>query len=541
MDPSSSSYPRLAGPFAAQDLDPVFTQTNPVYDLTGEDSSDDDDDDLSDDEDGHTIPDFDPDDEERLAELEEDYDREDEEDEDEDDDDDDEEEEAEEDAVDAYLRHVEEQRQREDTQRFSRQQSLAQVPSTMNESPQSTTSSQPDRKRRWTAGSDDPYRSTETGRGFDGPSSSRAANTSAPRMTTVQTQPSVAGVSANLVPQFGQPSLPQSTFASPTQYPNPNPRPDSALPSIGRMHSGSRAQSFRTEDWTPGPPRWQPDAEVASCPICHRPFGLFYRKHHCRKCGRVVCANCSPHRITIPRQFIVQPPGTPNNQSTPITPLGQDGNRIDFVDLTGDDNGAPTTPNRYSHGLPQTPQQDINSFNPALGGGEEVRLCNPCVPDPNPEPPPNYRSLSDENTARPWLGSTGTWSGSQSTPWSSSVFNPTPPLSRDFGAIGAIGPPSNTSNPDGRLFPSNRHSLGSSSGLFGLGDPSATPGRSWFEDTAMARQRAMASGSPAGRSGTMLRSAGQGLATGLEPPGYQASVGGYRNQVRISCKLSIGS
>jgi len=28
--------------------------------------------------------------------------------------------------------------------------------------------------------------------------------------------------------------------------------------------------------------------------------------------------------------------------------------------------------------------------NPALGGGEEVRVCNPCVPDPNYSPPPHY-------------------------------------------------------------------------------------------------------------------------------------------------------
>ncbi|KAF2748518.1 hypothetical protein M011DRAFT_400799, partial [Sporormia fimetaria CBS 119925] len=48
-------------------------------------------------------------------------------------------------------------------------------------------------------------------------------------------------------------------------------------------------------------PRWQPDSEVDACPVCERQFSFFYRRHHCRKCGRVVCANCSPHRITIPR------------------------------------------------------------------------------------------------------------------------------------------------------------------------------------------------------------------------------------------------
>lgn len=107
-------------------------------------------------------------------------------------------------------------------------------------------------------------------------------------------------------------------------------------------------------------PRWQPDAEVTNCPICGVVFNFWYRKHHCRKCGRVVCASCSPHRITIPRQFIVRPPESSHFSEHSPTPPRQ------IVDLTEED-------------LP-------SNLNPALGGGEEVRLCNPCVPDPNPNP-----------------------------------------------------------------------------------------------------------------------------------------------------------
>ncbi|EAT92095.1 hypothetical protein SNOG_00600 [Parastagonospora nodorum SN15] len=73
-------------------------------------------------------------------------------------------------------------------------------------------------------------------------------------------------------------------------------------------------------------PSWQPDAEVSQCP------------------------------------FIVHPPTE---------------SLSNFVDLTGDDddnNMSPFGPLR----------------NPALGGGEEVRVCNPCVPDPNYGPPPQY-------------------------------------------------------------------------------------------------------------------------------------------------------
>lgn len=37
-------------------------------------------------------------------------------------------------------------------------------------------------------------------------------------------------------------------------------------------------------------PRWQPDAEVTYCPICHTQFSFFVRKHHCR----LVCLRWTP-------------------------------------------------------------------------------------------------------------------------------------------------------------------------------------------------------------------------------------------------------
>jgi rabenosyn-5 len=43
---------------------------------------------------------------------------------------------------------------------------------------------------------------------------------------------------------------------------------------------------------------WEEDAKVLKCPFCHQEFGSWsFRRHHCRLCGRVVCAdprtNCS--------------------------------------------------------------------------------------------------------------------------------------------------------------------------------------------------------------------------------------------------------
>jgi hypothetical protein len=109
-------------------------------------------------------------------------------------------------------------------------------------------------------------------------------------------------------------------------------------------------------------PRWQPDSEVNQCPVCETQFTFFYRKHHCRKCGRVVCAQCSPHRITIPRQFIVHPPALPSA----------------IIDLTGE---------LEEESSPISPRQ--------MWGGEEVRVCNPCVPDPNMSPPPRLLNPTD--------------------------------------------------------------------------------------------------------------------------------------------------
>lgn len=41
--------------------------------------------------------------------------------------------------------------------------------------------------------------------------------------------------------------------------------------------------------------RWIPDEEGVGCFICHSEFSLIRRRHHCRKCGALVCGNCSDH------------------------------------------------------------------------------------------------------------------------------------------------------------------------------------------------------------------------------------------------------
>ena len=139
-----------------------------------------------------------------------------------------------------------------------------------------------------------------------------------------------------------------------------------------RHNQASRTSSSSSRRYVV--PSWQPDAEATHCPICKKQFTWMFRRHHCRKCGRVVCDTCSPHRITIPRQFIVNPPG-PGMGSSP--PQGE----IETIDLTGEDDGE---------GAFRAHRRSRNASLLAMDGGEKVRLCNPCVPDPQPDPLPNF-------------------------------------------------------------------------------------------------------------------------------------------------------
>jgi len=121
-------------------------------------------------------------------------------------------------------------------------------------------------------------------------------------------------------------------------------------------------------------PQWQSDVEVVSCPVCRTQFNFWYRRHHCRKCGKVVCAACSQHRITIPRQFIVQPP---SGSASPLTAL------------VGSPNGSDNGTNGRAPQIRTTSSATVSGSSSALmTDAELVRVCNPCVPDPNLSPPP---------------------------------------------------------------------------------------------------------------------------------------------------------
>lgn len=61
---------------------------------------------------------------------------------------------------------------------------------------------------------------------------------------------------------------------------------------------------------------WIPDDTVTTCHKCARVFNIYWRKHHCRACGRIFCADCSNKYIILPYDLEIFPdPG--NNPPAP--------------------------------------------------------------------------------------------------------------------------------------------------------------------------------------------------------------------------------
>ncbi|KAJ7173416.1 hypothetical protein C8R46DRAFT_1215363 [Mycena filopes] len=65
----------------------------------------------------------------------------------------------------------------------------------------------------------------------------------------------------------------------------------------------------RVEHWVPA--IWIPDEKTEGCMRCGRAFGWRRRRHHCRLCGRCVCAGCSE------RTFFIADPNAKDDSSKP--------------------------------------------------------------------------------------------------------------------------------------------------------------------------------------------------------------------------------
>lgn len=59
-------------------------------------------------------------------------------------------------------------------------------------------------------------------------------------------------------------------------------------------------KQFIVPDRVPTRENWVSNDEVIECMCCQKTaFSMFNRRHHCRRCGRVVCYYCSNHRMLV--------------------------------------------------------------------------------------------------------------------------------------------------------------------------------------------------------------------------------------------------
>lgn len=64
-----------------------------------------------------------------------------------------------------------------------------------------------------------------------------------------------------------------------------------------------------------GPPttaHWKPDISSADCAVCHQTFTWFFRRHHCRSCGDIVCDNHVKKAVPLDQNARYHPKGMPS-------------------------------------------------------------------------------------------------------------------------------------------------------------------------------------------------------------------------------------
>ncbi|XP_039992767.1 zinc finger FYVE domain-containing protein 26 isoform X2 [Xiphias gladius] len=90
-----------------------------------------------------------------------------------------------------------------------------------------------------------------------------------------------------------------STSSTPTHTPSSNSTDrERDRSSAGRKrHSPAK---FQPPDQPPARKDWVPDTQQHVCMVCQRErFTMFNRRHHCRRCGRLVCHACSERKMPV--------------------------------------------------------------------------------------------------------------------------------------------------------------------------------------------------------------------------------------------------
>lgn len=121
-------------------------------------------------------------------------------------------------------------------------------------------------------------------------SSSPGASTSSNYLSTSFKQPYGRASMVTGMPIVTSTPPSGNTTLTSSSYVNPN----TSFNSNSGSHTFNTTTTFVMPLVPPKKEDWVKDEEVDDCMVCNTTkFNLLNRRHHCRRCGRVVCANCS--------------------------------------------------------------------------------------------------------------------------------------------------------------------------------------------------------------------------------------------------------
>jgi hypothetical protein len=92
--------------------------------------------------------------------------------------------------------------------------------------------------------------------------------------------------------------------------------------SLRRGLSRAASETLSLEEMGPvtGVPttaHWKPDESAKSCYVCKETFGWMFRRHHCRRCGNVVCYAHVKRTIPLDQNARIHPQGLPSKACDP--------------------------------------------------------------------------------------------------------------------------------------------------------------------------------------------------------------------------------
>ncbi|KXL42325.1 hypothetical protein M433DRAFT_145763 [Acidomyces richmondensis BFW] len=79
---------------------------------------------------------------------------------------------------------------------------------------------------------------------------------------------------------------------------------------LSRAASDSLDEELGDVNGMPTTAHWKPDISSPDCAVCHQAFTWFFRRHHCRRCGDVVCETHSSRRVPLDQNARYHPHGT---------------------------------------------------------------------------------------------------------------------------------------------------------------------------------------------------------------------------------------